>query len=78
MTKKWFIIDKKLQVHKYYEYFYPEIEPCIDEKRKGLIMRLHQKEIEENFEENRKNGVNHHYICKLIRNDMLDDFIIFI
>ena len=36
------------------------------------------KEITENFEENRKIGENHNHICKLIRNDLIDEFISYV
>lgn len=73
------ICEGKFRVEKYYEYFYPETKQYLNKYQMESIMRDHQKELEEeNFEENRQNGENHRHICKLIRDDVLDDFIVFV
>lgn len=36
------------------------------------------QDLPENFEENRYNGENENYICKLIREDLIDDFVIYV
>ena len=66
-------IDKK-----YLEYFWPEFEQFIDDNKKKSI-RDQVNEIKENtidlFNVKREIGENDYYICELIRNDMIDDFI---
>ena len=63
---------------KYCHFFYTEIKPFISENKKNEI----EKELLEygpnifsNFDEKRKNGENDSYICTLIRNDSVKDFI---
>ena len=51
---------------KYNDYLCPEIK-----KFNGFENVLNSKD----FEENRRVGENHNYICKLIRNDSLIEFI---
>ena len=65
---------------KYCHFFYPEIQSAV-EKMKDV----YKEDIEEfdhfiftNFEENRKIGENHYLICKLIREDSVEDFISYI
>lgn len=72
------IIVKKFRFYRYMEYFYPEIEQFLKDGDKFLVNTHYQKDLEQNFEENRKIGENHHKICQLIRDDKLDDFIVFI
>lgn len=69
----------KFYAAKYPQYFYPEIKSFLSEYSIERIMEDHKDEIEdENFEEKRKNGENHYKICKLIREDKLDEFIEFV
>ena len=60
-------INKK----KYPDYFYPEIKSFYGNKDDDI-------EISPHFEKYHKEGENENYICKLIREDSIDDFIIFI
>ena len=55
-------------------YFYPEIKPFIKEELRASI----ESKINSinNFEEKRKEGENDSYICQLIRNDSIDEFVI--
>ena len=57
--------SKKLQ--NYGDYFYPEIKDYIKEEE--------TKELPEQFEEKRRIGENDSYLCDLIRNDKIEDFI---
>ena len=72
------IIQPKYVELKYPHYFAPEIRPFINKKsypiNKRLIDQIN-KEIPENFFESRKIGENDGYICQLIRNDEIEEFI---
>lgn len=66
-------------------YFYPEIsayENVVDNQLRWFSHPMYESyskvKLPENFEELRKEGENESEICKLIRNDSLDEFIIFI
>ena len=59
----------KYRSAKYPQFFYKEIQPFFNDKN---------FEIPENFEENRKIGENEDYICKLIREDLIEEFIIYV
>ena len=59
---------QKFEAAKYEEYFQPE----------KLIFYGEPSNSTEEFEANRRNGENHHYICQLIRKDDIDEFIIYI
>ncbi|KAK8875988.1 hypothetical protein M9Y10_006171 [Tritrichomonas musculus] len=62
---------------KYKEFFFNEVSPFMKAKiRKNFLES--NKNLSENYEENRKIGENETYICKLIREDSLDDFIIYV
>ena len=74
----------------YPQYFAPEIKVFINEKwfpkydkdkentmENSWIEEIN-KEIPENFYEKRKNGENDNYICELIRDDLVKEFIIYI
>ena len=39
---------------------------------------LNEEEVNDDFYTNRKIGENHHYICTLIRKDLIEDFIIYV
>ena len=83
------IIASKIQENdfeyaNYRHYFYPEIKPFI-EKSKDNNDEVNWEDIEkvvgeygEKFEEKRKNGENDNYICELIRNDSIVEFIVHI
>lgn len=73
----------------YPQYFLPEIKPFMNEKwfpkydperifTENDWVEGITKELPENFYENRKTGENENQICKLIRNDLIEDFIIYI
>ena len=76
---------------KYPEYFAPEIKPFINENwfpkidknydsdnPKNAWIKALSKELPEDFYENRKIGENENYICKLIRNDLIEEFVIYV
>lgn len=78
-------IDKKFQICDYPLYFQPEIQPFM--KEEWFPIRNHQwipykdifyEELPENFYENRKSGENDKKICQLIKNDQIDEFIVYI
>ena len=80
IKEKLFIIDKyianemvtndKFNEAKYIEYFLPEIQQIFDD--------FHYKTIPDNFEEKRKIGENDDFVCELIRNDLVDEFITYV
>lgn len=82
------IISYDYMKSKYPHYFSPEIKPFINEKwfpkynPNSLItdewVEEIKKELPENFYENRKIGENETQICKIIRNDLIEDFIIYV
>lgn len=66
---------------KYSHYFYPEIKSSIPENLKTMIENELQEinpTILDNFEENRQIGENDSYICQLIRQDDVQEFISYI
>ena len=81
------ITDKYIK-YKYPQYFSPEIRPFINEKwflqyvKNNTVISPEQffdeirKDLPENFYENRKKGEKDSYICELIRNDSVEEFII--
>lgn len=66
---------------KYCHFFYPEIKQFISSEDSNLIEE-EMKNIDVNvftdFDAKRKIGENDSYICQLIREDSIDDFIIYI
>lgn len=69
----------------YCEYFSPEIKTFIDNQENSdelhFPIELIQKisiTVPTDFNDKRKNGENDSYICNLIRNDSIDDFIVYI
>ncbi|KAK8897408.1 hypothetical protein M9Y10_015354 [Tritrichomonas musculus] len=72
---------------KYPQYFQPEIQPFINEewfpkydpitKKNGWVEEI-KRELPENFYENRKKGENDDELCELIRNDMINEFVVYI
>lgn len=81
------IIDYKYINMKYLQYFAPEIKPFINKEVslnhkkyfviKDIIEKI-SKEMPENFYELRKKGENESQICKLIREDSIKDFIVYL
>lgn len=56
-------------------YFYPEIEPFLSKREKKFF---ENKLDFDTFEEKRKLGENDSYLCTLIRNDLIKEFIIYV
>lgn len=79
--------DEKYIDYKYHLYLMPEIKSYLDENPEikeeeeeyndGWYKDIN-KELPENFYELRKSGENDNFICKLIREDSLNEFISFI
>ena len=65
------VMIKKYNKYEYKKYFFPEIKKFLSNEEKNQENEIDEK----TFEENRKNGENDSHICKLIRNDLIDDFI---
>ena len=66
---------------KYCLFFYPEIKEFVDiEKQKILENELlkYDSDIFTNFDEKRRKGENDTYVCNLIRDDSIKDFIIYV
>lgn len=55
-------------------YFFPEIKPFLNQKD----IDFYSSKIPEDLVEKRKNGENEMQICKMIREDMIDDFISYV
>lgn len=77
------ITEKKYKSEKYPEYFYPEIEIYLNQqttdknqknKYSRLMKRLKSTQ-SNNHEDYRKIGENDDYICRLIRDDLIDEFV---
>lgn len=68
------ITTGKYKKFEYDKYFAPEIEPF---KKDSDGETNKEEELNEEFYENRKIGENDNFICKLIQNDSIDDFIIY-
>ena len=63
---------------KYHQFFFPEIKEFLNKQQlKDIKNEINIEDIDQ-FENKRENGENEHYICELIRNDSIDEFIIFI
>lgn len=85
--------EKIIDLHNYIsiEHYYPEFSKLYDfdvieyhqylisplKIEGGKIIKADPESIEE-FKKNQKNGENETYICELIRNDLIDEFIIYI
>ena len=69
------------EMGKYQLFFYPEIKQVIDDARlqsiEKKLLSIYQN-IFNDYEKNRKIGENDSYICQLIRNDSIKEFIIYI
>ena len=75
------ITKEKYMNYDYPQYFHPEIQPFLNEDFINKNLRWRNKfliELPENFYENRKIGENESYICKLIRDDSIDEFITYV
>ena len=76
----WIISNGKYKEEKYPQYFFTEFKALFDKKLVNEIISETEDINDENlltFEENRKRGMNSNYICKLIQNDSIDDFVTF-
>ena len=68
----------------YLQYFLPEIKPYINEKwalkyaYNEKYSNILKEETPTNFYENRKISENDELICKIIRKDLIEDFIIYV
>ena len=86
------IIKPKYLDAKYPQYFQPEIKPFINEKwfpkydtksnkycstENDWIKEI-ENDLPEDFNEMRQLGENESYICNLIRNDLVEEFIAFV
>ena len=73
------LLSEKYKAFNYHFYFFYEFQTFFTDKDDS-IAKL--KEIKENridsYCEKRRIGENHHYICELIRNDLIDEFISFV
>ncbi|KAK8841639.1 hypothetical protein M9Y10_026579 [Tritrichomonas musculus] len=76
--------NKKFITANYPQYFQPEIQPFINEKwfprheRKNSWFKTIKNELPADFYLKRKKGENDHPLCELIRNDFIDEFIMYI
>ena len=59
-------------------YFYPEIQPFLKKDTiKNKLLEI-DSDIFSEYEEKRQNGENDSYICQLIRNDSIEDFVSYV
>ncbi|KAK8876569.1 hypothetical protein M9Y10_006786 [Tritrichomonas musculus] len=66
--------NDKFRKKKYAEYFFPEIKNFLNQDLRDKM----EKEMTENFDEKRREGENDHLLCKLIREDLIEEFIVYI
>ena len=67
------LTSQKYQKMNYNTYFSVEIESFLNEKDKNEIENKSN-----DFQQKRKTGENDNYICQLIRNDLIDEFISYV
>ena len=75
------IVELILESDSSKRYFFNEIKNLISSKKKIIIGRgLLKRDLKifENFDEKRKDGLNDFYICSLIRNDLVEEFIAYV
>ena len=73
------ICSNKYLSKEYIRYFAPEIKQFTKEKwfpKNVLLVREIEEKMPDNFDEMRKNGENCSYLSKLIREDLVKDFIV--
>ena len=58
--------------NKYCDFFYPELKPFLKNYYKSPL------NIDPDFEQKRRKGENDLYVCKLIREDLIDEFVIYV
>lgn len=68
-------ITKEFKDHNYIQYFAPEIKPFLDAKTRIHFKESFKESQLDDFDEKRRKGENDSYICEIIRNDSIDDFI---
>ena len=88
MTFDKYILDQILSQYilkydDYQDYFAPEIIQLKNEQWFQVFLKYDEfyilhKELPENFYEKRKEGENDSFICKIIRKDLIEDFIIYV
>lgn len=66
-------MTNKSSKYKFSEYFWPELKTFIEKTTDEIV-----PEIPDDFDEKRRIGENDSYICKLIREDLIDDFVAFV
>ena len=69
------ILTEKYDKYKYRQYFYPEIKPFL---KSTEIDEINFEDFSEDFGPKRKIGQTDSYLAKLIREDNIDDFIIYV
>ena len=72
-------LDKNLKDKNYHLYFHKIIDTFLTEDEKETIkseLSKLDKNTLQNFESKCKIGENESYLCSLIRNDLIDDFVI--
>ena len=79
------LISYKFRKAKYPQYFSPEIKPFMNEdwfpkykQNENEWIKELDIQIQDDFYELRKEGENENYICKLIRNDSIKEFIVYV
>lgn len=74
-----FMTNSKYIIMNYHLFFFKEIKPFITKRfLQEYKDDIEKERFDENFEKKRKEGENDSYICTLIRNDFIDDFIIYV
>ena len=76
MSKR--ICSKKYKERFYPEFFFPEFKQFFDAETVSEISKKHPETAESDlrmFEEKRTAGENDNYICKMIQNDAVEDFV---
>ena len=66
-------MTNKNSKYKFSEYFWPELKTYIEKATDEIV-----PEIPDDFDEKRRIGENDSYICKLIRKDLIEDFVSFV
>ncbi|KAK8846925.1 hypothetical protein M9Y10_019494 [Tritrichomonas musculus] len=69
-----FISEGKYLDAFYPHYFFPEVKPFLSKSLTEEIL----KEIPDNFDKKRQIGENDNYICQLIQNDSIDEFVSYV
>ncbi|KAK8897711.1 hypothetical protein M9Y10_015676 [Tritrichomonas musculus] len=76
------ITNKKCIEGRYLEYFFPEFESFIDKETKksigDQIPELKERITIDIFNQKREKGENDNYLCNLIQNDLIVDFISYV